>query len=59
MPEKPDDIIKKIQEALSRDGQEVSASHEKHGNADIISINRKPAGESTWYSSPDGSTIVY
>jgi len=57
--DKPEDFIEKLSEALSHDGEDVSINSEEGlENMQLISINRRPSGESRWYTALDGSTIV-
>ncbi|MBL7051432.1 hypothetical protein ISS04_04730, partial [Candidatus Woesearchaeota archaeon] len=55
---KPEDLIKKINEALSHDGEDVSFKSKQAENMQFISINRRPSGEPVWYTAEDGSTVV-
>jgi hypothetical protein len=56
--EKPQDLLKKIAELLSRDDQDVSieASEGTEG-VTLVNITRRPSGEPTWFTAEDGTTI--
>jgi hypothetical protein len=53
----PNDLIKRLNEALQHEGEEVSADVNTEGNMTLINIRRKPSGEATWYTAEDGSMI--
>lgn len=54
-----DELMKKLSEALSHDGEEVTVnSQEGADGMQVLNINKRPAGDPTWYTAEDGSMVV-
>jgi len=58
MSEDINELLKKLQEAFSNnDNEEVSFHQEEKDGVNIISIQRRPAGEAEWYQDESGFII--
>jgi hypothetical protein len=54
-----DDLLKRIKDALQRDGEDIQVNADSVGNnMEMISINRKPEGEPDWEVAENGEIVV-